>query len=133
MTQVYEGEVLKVDSDGALSVVTLTITDDDVTFSSGEVGATWVVDGISLGANAPDLHYVPLDVTRSDGFVDIYNDSLRFDVGTDSYYIMHFRTDPNAITVIGPDNVTGTINGNFEYLHHGLAPQGVTVRHADVF
>jgi Ca2+-binding RTX toxin-like protein len=63
---IYSCEVLR-ELNGVLTVATLQIIDDDDVMESGEIGAEWILDGISLGPDAPLLERTQVTFDLRDG------------------------------------------------------------------
>ncbi|MCP9480757.1 hypothetical protein NNA36_02150 [Shimia sp. CNT1-13L.2] len=118
---IFETEVLKVTAGGAVSVVDLEIHDDDFKMQSEEVGAEWIVDGVSLGPDAPVLNIGRLERTEYNGQTWELG-TIHFSDGANDYYMSLVGQDPNHIESFVSFTSTGTA-GSIQYAFYGATPK----------
>ncbi|MCP5071897.1 MAG: calcium-binding protein [Rhodobacteraceae bacterium] len=127
---VFSTEVLRVDSFGDIEVVTLTIDDDDNMMSSGEIGAEYSVDGVSLGADAPAIDRGALSYTDLDGTA-ISRTFIHFSDGTYDYYFSRATVVADSVASITSFTSTGVVGG-INYHHYGVVDEDATARSGSV-
>ena len=126
---VFQMEVFKVASGGAVSVVDLEIHDSDFTFGSQEVGAEWIVDGVSLGADAPVLQLGKLERVQYNG-ATVELAAVHFSDGSSDFYMNLLGQDPNLIESFVGYTPTGT-PGGVEYAFYGATPKNTQTYSGD--
>lgn len=121
---IFTGEVIRLDSTGATEIVSLEIHDDDDYAQSGETGAEWIVDGVSLGPDAPLLEYVDIDVDLVDGTSTTWTTVVRFTDGTDVFYSRPYFEDPNQVDAVTSEAPRVLAPPFFKYIDHGFLAEG---------
>jgi Ca2+-binding RTX toxin-like protein len=87
----YEVEIIKKDAAGNYSVSDLTVDTESTSIYSGTPGTEFIVDGVSLGPDAPTMY---LSTGPNNGTVTLQNGNtvqagtMSFFVGTDEYFIL---------------------------------------------
>ncbi|WP_146345881.1 calcium-binding protein [Phaeobacter marinintestinus] len=130
---VYVGEVARVDALGNVDVVTLEVNDpNDDRFESEEAGAEFVVDGVSLGPDAPVISFGSIMFLERNGLDDTAP-MLQFSDGVYDYYVLSQFHDPNEAIVRLTTTVDGVLPPTFgvDYFPYSFVPEGQIARYGD--
>lgn len=130
---VYVGEVARVDVLGNVDVVTVEINDpNDDHFQSEDVGAEYIVDGVSLGPDGPVISYGTILFLERNG-LDELAATLHFSDGTYDYYVLPHGHDPNEALVRLTAQIDGVLPATFgvDYFPYSFTPEGLIARYGD--
>lgn len=129
---VFHAEVLKITASGDYEVVPLTINSPGLTIVSQELGSEWIVEGVSLGPNAPVLYSDTLPFTYLNGSSGNLLSAVTFENGTDVFVLPPNNIDVNNIgTVTLPALTTEQTSEKFARLN-SLLDEATTVYAANV-
>jgi Ca2+-binding RTX toxin-like protein len=128
----YTTEVLRVTASGEISISWLQVIDSDDQFVSGEIGTEYVLDGVSLGPDAPVLEVGMMNVASLPGAVPgIPSLAMRFTDGTDTLYCALNGYDVNTVASWLSDNNPFLPSQGIYNQTYGLHLDGSDVRHGD--
>lgn len=111
MPRDYEMDVLRVNLDGSVTLMTLTLENDsDTSFGGPETGTTWVLNGQALAVN-PTLMFGSIETDTIFG-PQTFSSALIFEAAGVRYVIPR-GIEAQAVTSVTSITETGTMQTNF--------------------